>query len=249
MRNAKKQLPTTFFDTNSIVRYREMSQGFSEKEDLWSWFVLRRISIYFTLFFRSIKATPNFVSWLSVLFMLLSGLMIVYSQPFTYLLAALFYNIGYLFDCVDGELARITKRTSKKGIFIDFLIQAASLPVYLSIAMTLLIHTDKLLLTNVEILLIYTITVCIIMGLLVPISYQLTQSANQVQDPLNKIRNKSFVLDLIAFLTGLPGLFVCLFLFTMLFEIDVVKFYLLLFLTTTIVKTFVRLMTTLRNIK
>ena len=70
--------------------------------------------------------------------MIISGLSLMIATPLSIVFAALFYNIGYLMDCVDGEVARITKQTSSKGYYIDIIIQAAALPVFLSMVLTVL---------------------------------------------------------------------------------------------------------------
>ena len=49
MKNGQELLPTTFLDNETILSYRKQSQSLSYKEDLWSWYVLRRISIYITI--------------------------------------------------------------------------------------------------------------------------------------------------------------------------------------------------------
>ncbi len=66
MKSQMGKLPKTIFDSKAIIAYREQSQEYSAKEDLWSWFVLRRLSIYVTLLFIKIGLTPNVVSWLSL---------------------------------------------------------------------------------------------------------------------------------------------------------------------------------------
>ncbi|MFP3473045.1 CDP-alcohol phosphatidyltransferase family protein, partial [Micrococcus sp. SIMBA_144] len=76
--------------------------------------------------------------------------------------------IGYLFDCVDGEVARITKQTSSKGYYIDIIIQAAALPVFLSMILTVLRQAGMLDVNLLEMTMIYVTIVAIIMALLVP---------------------------------------------------------------------------------
>ena len=133
--------------TKKVIEYRKQSQEFSAKEDMWSWFVLRRLSIYFTLLFIQLRLTPNIVSWMSFFGIIASGWMMMIATPYAFMLAFLFYNLGYLFDCVDGEIARITKQTSIKGFFIDMLIQAATLPVFISFIFSLLVRFGYLELT------------------------------------------------------------------------------------------------------
>ncbi|MFP3489382.1 hypothetical protein R0K20_17470, partial [Staphylococcus sp. SIMBA_130] len=73
MKNGQELLPTTFLDNETILSYRKQSQTLSYKEDLWSWYVLRRISIYITILFIKMRIKPNTVSWMSAFFMIISG--------------------------------------------------------------------------------------------------------------------------------------------------------------------------------
>ncbi|MGB8002159.1 MAG: CDP-alcohol phosphatidyltransferase family protein [Anaerobacillus sp.] len=253
MKNGQELLPTTFLDNETILSYRKQSQSLSYKEDLWSWYVLRRISIYFTLLFRKLSLTPNTVSWMSVCFILLSGLSLVFATPLSIVLAALFYNIGYLLDCVDGELARITKQTSSKGYYIDIIIQAAALPVFLSMVLTVLRKTGMLDVNLLGMILVYVTFVAIIMALLVPIAYQLTKltmSQSTTQDPVNSIRDGSLFFDIVAVLLGLPGFFVAAVVIVIIEQAtgqELLLYYLTFFLAMLVLKTSLRVFITSRS--
>ena len=253
MKNGQELLPTTFLDNETILSYRKQSQSLSYKEDLWSWYVLRRISIYFTLLFRKLSLTPNTVSWMSVCFILLSGLSLVIATPLSIVLAALFYNIGYLLDCVDGELARITKQTSSKGYYIDIIIQAAALPVFLSMVLTVLRKTGMLDVNLLGMTLVYVTFVAIIMALLVPIAYQLTKltmSQSTTQDPVNSIRDGSLFFDIVAVLLGLPGFFVAAVVIVIIEQAtgqELLLYYLTFFLAMLVLKTSLRVFITSRS--
>ncbi|TSB48381.1 CDP-alcohol phosphatidyltransferase family protein [Alkalicoccobacillus porphyridii] len=250
---ASEKLSTFFFDSKQIIELRRKVQPYSAKEDLWSWYVLRRMSIYFTLLFNKMNFTPNMVSWLSLFFVLLSGLLVMFATPLGFLFAFISYNIGYLFDCVDGELARLTKRTSKLGFFIDMLIRAATLPVFLSFVVTFLLMTDALVLSNLAIIILYLVMVSVIMSLLLPLSFDLThQQANEQQDPVQKIRNKSIVYEFAGFILGLPGFFLTLVILTLLellITIEITPFYLLLFVFILVLKVILRFIVTVKTFK
>ncbi|KYG30879.1 CDP-alcohol phosphatidyltransferase family protein [Alkalihalobacillus trypoxylicola] len=251
MKSQIGKLPTTIFDSKKIIDYRNIAQVYSAKEDLWSWFILRRISIYVTILFIKLKLTPNMVSWLSFLGILSSGFFMVLSTPLSFFLAFISYNVGYLFDCVDGEIARITKRTSKKGFFIDMLIQAATLPVFISFIFTLLIQNGYLVLTIWESFALYGLVAFTIMSLLIPLSYQITLSKEMEQDPVNKIRAKSFLFSIAGFLLGLPGFYVTLLLLIIVeryIELPLTLFYIFSFLIILVLKVCARLFITLKSI-
>lgn len=248
---SSEKLATLFFDSDKIIELRRQVQPYGAKEDLWSWNVLRRVSIYFTIAFQKLKVTPNVVSWLSVLFVLLSGLFMILATPLSFVLAFISYNLGYLFDCVDGELARLTKKTSKLGFFIDMLIRAATLPVFMSFPITLLVMNNQLTLSPLLLALFYFIIICVIMSLLLPLSYDLTHTtSNEIGDPIQKIRNKSFVFEFAGFILGLPGFFVTLVLLVILESVVdwyVIPIYIMLFIFFLILKVLLRGFVTVRS--
>lgn len=227
-------------------------QPYSAKEDLWSWYVLRRISIYITILFKKMNLSPNAVSWLSVLFVLLSGMLMILATPASFILAFISYNIGYLFDCVDGELARLTRKTSKLGYFIDMLIRAATLPVFLSFLVTLLILTNLLTLTILQAIILYVVIVSIIMSLLLPLSYDLTFALSEQTDPVQKIRNKSLLFEFSGFILGLPGFYVLLVICTIVettTDLVMAPYLIAVFLFFLMVKVVLRAIVTIRTFK
>ncbi|MFS0787787.1 CDP-alcohol phosphatidyltransferase family protein [Shouchella sp. 1P09AA] len=246
-----KQIASTWFDTKKITALRERSQSYSAKEDLWSWYVLRRLSIFVTILFIKLKLTPNAISWLSAIFVVSSGAWLIQATPFAFFMAFLFYNAGYLLDCVDGEVARLTGNTSKKGYFIDLLIQGATLPVFLSMPLAILVINDLLLLTSLELVGLYIMLIIIIMTLFVPIAYQLTRASEQNErDPVNKIRTKSFVFEIAGVMLGLPGFFLTLLLLTIASgfqSVTIQTWYVILFLIILALKVAARFFITVKS--
>ena len=71
----------------------------------------------FTPFFReTLGFTPNGITWLSILFTILSSYFIWNKQ---FILFFIFWQINYLFDCMDGYMARKYKLESEYGDLID----------------------------------------------------------------------------------------------------------------------------------
>ena len=72
-----------------------------------------------------IKVNPNSLSWLSLLFAFIAGLFFYFSSPEKELLnfflygAVLFVFLNGLFDAIDGKVAKLSNRTSKRGDFLD----------------------------------------------------------------------------------------------------------------------------------
>lgn len=68
------------------------------------------------------RATPNQVTFVSLLVMLgaVAGFIAVPGWPGLWL-GVLLVELSYVFDCADGQLARLTGRTSPVGALLDFL--------------------------------------------------------------------------------------------------------------------------------
>jgi archaetidylinositol phosphate synthase len=81
--------------------------------------LLTRIAKHFTGF------SPNALSWLSLVFAFVAGLFFYFSHPNTELInfylygAAFFVFLNGFFDAIDGKVAKLTNKTSKKGDFLD----------------------------------------------------------------------------------------------------------------------------------
>lgn len=93
-------------------------------ESYYDYLVSRFVAPYFTLFFKKIGMhNPNRVTLISFLFILSASAMVLL-QP---LLESLLYRIviavviqlSFIFDCSDGQLARITGRSSRLGAWLD----------------------------------------------------------------------------------------------------------------------------------
>jgi archaetidylinositol phosphate synthase len=74
---------------------------------------------------RFIKINPNILSWLSVLFAFIAGIFFYISHPDKELInfylygAVIFIFLNGLFDAIDGKVAKMTKKASKRGDFLD----------------------------------------------------------------------------------------------------------------------------------
>ena len=74
---------------------------------------------------RLVNVNPNVLSWLSLIFAFLAGLFFYFSSPvkeldnyFLYF-AVLFVFLNGFFDAIDGKVAKLANKTSKKGDFLD----------------------------------------------------------------------------------------------------------------------------------
>jgi len=68
---------------------------------------------------------PNVLTWLSLVFAFLAGLFFYFSSPdlelsnYYLFFAALFVFLNGFFDAIDGKVAKLAKKTSKMGDFLD----------------------------------------------------------------------------------------------------------------------------------
>ena len=81
--------------------------------------VLRRISPYFTKFFVEHNITANKITTLSILYGIIGGLLFLSGNYFMMLIGCVFYSFWNLFDCVDGEVARVTNVKTYGGAYLE----------------------------------------------------------------------------------------------------------------------------------
>ncbi len=78
--------------------------------------VSNRIAIFIS---NKTEITPNQVTLTSLLLRIFAGLLFMQTTRGHLLLGALFYYLAYVLDCVDGLVARLTKKTSEFGRYLD----------------------------------------------------------------------------------------------------------------------------------
>jgi archaetidylinositol phosphate synthase len=85
----------------------------------WADPLLSKISQRFT------RLSPDSISWLALVFAIFSGLFFYYSSPedelsnYFLFAAAWFVLLNGLFDAIDGKVAKLTKKASLRGDFLD----------------------------------------------------------------------------------------------------------------------------------
>jgi archaetidylinositol phosphate synthase len=74
---------------------------------------------------RFSKVDPNVLTWLSLVFAFIAGLFFYFSSKefesvnFFLCVAVIFVSLNGLFDAIDGKVAKLTNKVSKKGDFLD----------------------------------------------------------------------------------------------------------------------------------
>jgi phosphatidylglycerophosphate synthase len=70
-------------------------------------------------FFSSFRVTPNQITFVSMLFGISAGLLYSFGRASTTLIAGILFLFANIFDCADGQLARMKKIYSDLGRLID----------------------------------------------------------------------------------------------------------------------------------
>lgn len=95
--------------SNNINKYSIDDSKFSDK------YLFNPISDTLLGPLRYIGITPNMVTYFSFIFTLISCYFLIFNNNYS----ILFYFLGYLFDCIDGRMARKYEMTSIYGVMID----------------------------------------------------------------------------------------------------------------------------------
>jgi hypothetical protein len=106
---------------NDIVAIYRASK---KRKDInwWTEWVCRPPAAVVVYFLRNTPVTPNQVTFLSALVAAAAGLMFALLPGHPWLvLAALVFELSFVLDCADGQLARLRKIASPLGHLLDFL--------------------------------------------------------------------------------------------------------------------------------
>lgn len=79
----------------------------------------RKISIYFTKLLLYTRITANQTTFLFILIGIVAALLFIFGDCWHVLGGAIVLQLWYIFDHVDGEIARYRKQTSLTGVYLD----------------------------------------------------------------------------------------------------------------------------------
>jgi phosphatidylglycerophosphate synthase len=88
-------------------------------EHLFGRLYMRKLSPRATWVFARLGWSPNAVTTAFIVCGVAAGVVVAFGGLATAIIAAVLVQAGLLFDCADGELARLTKRTSVSGNYLD----------------------------------------------------------------------------------------------------------------------------------
>lgn len=129
-------------EANSIrdrMRERRKFQKPREKDFLFAWLFTRKISGPLAILLHNKKITPNQITLVSILLGVISFGFLYKGNPLNDFIGMLFYQVSFLLDCVDGDLARLRNPKVKiSGIFFDYFratLLEPLLPVFFAIGL------------------------------------------------------------------------------------------------------------------
>jgi phosphatidylglycerophosphate synthase len=88
-------------------------------EHLFGRLYMRKLSPRATWVFARLGLSPNAVTLGFIVCGVAAGVVVAFGGLATAIVAAVLVQAGLLCDCADGELARLTKRTSVGGVYLD----------------------------------------------------------------------------------------------------------------------------------
>jgi len=126
----------------SIEELRRICQKESV-EDAFCRLFFRNISIRITKYFVRTRITPNQITVISFLFGVLAALCFAMGEYAYLIVGAIFFLLSFIFDLVDGEVARVKSLQSLRGAWLDPLLDIVGTGLlFFGIAFGLQTRTD-----------------------------------------------------------------------------------------------------------
>jgi len=123
----------------------------SDRNNLWGYLVLRRISFYPTWLFLKLGVSANKVTILSLLVGLVGCGFLAFGNYIGIIIGALLANMWALLDYVDGNIARYNKSASDYGMFLETWVCAIFSPLlFISVGLAAYNQPDTVLSSIVE---------------------------------------------------------------------------------------------------
>jgi CDP-alcohol phosphatidyltransferase len=115
------EVPGFRFESSHILALRRVLQKPKTEQSAWGWLFTRRVSIYVTLLLSRTPVTPNQLTFFSIIVGIAAGLFWTLGGHLYFITGGILFQLMYLLDCVDGELARYKNMSSAKGAYLDFI--------------------------------------------------------------------------------------------------------------------------------
>ena len=126
----------------SIKELRKICQSEMSHADTWQdKLICRRFSIYITRLLLPTPITAIQASWILLIIGFIPGIFFIKNQ---HLAGVIALQLWYIFDGVDGEIARYKKQTSLTGAYFDHIIHYVIHPyIFLTIGIGLFFKTES----------------------------------------------------------------------------------------------------------
>lgn len=90
--------------------------------------VYRRIGFAFTRIFVKTNITPNQITWIWGVLMMVFSAMFLFHDYWLCIIGSVGWIVAFSLDNTDGEIARFKGLTSKRGLFLDLINHSVTLP-------------------------------------------------------------------------------------------------------------------------
>jgi len=125
--------PLSAADTKPLGIWGLYRQSLKPSDSRFNLYFARPLAAPLVFWFSKTRITPNQITFVSTLIMIIAVLCLALVKGWIGLTAAIIgIELSYIFDCVDGQLARVTKRSSAVGGDLDFMMD--EIKAYLLIA-------------------------------------------------------------------------------------------------------------------
>jgi len=117
-----------------------------EDDDYFSLRCTRKISKYFTILLLHTNISANQVTIIDILLGILSAVLFSFGHYSLSVIAAFTLQLWYIFDCVDGEVARARNQCTSEGLYLDYVGHDIVQPiVYIGIGFGVISSNEQLL--------------------------------------------------------------------------------------------------------
>jgi len=90
-------------------------------DELFARIFTRKVSGFFSSIISRTPLSANQVTVIDILMGIIAAILFVPGVYYVSILAAIALQLWYIFDCVDGEVARIKGQTSLAGMYLDYI--------------------------------------------------------------------------------------------------------------------------------
>lgn len=98
---------------------KSLPKNKSSVSSFWVKCVARPLSFIFTFLFVNLGCTANFISILSGIISILGCILLAIPNTVAMVTGVVLINFWIILDCVDGNIARVTKKSTRMGEFFD----------------------------------------------------------------------------------------------------------------------------------